>query len=64
VRRLALVRSTRFDPVIGSDRKIDHLLRIPVEVTENQAEASVGVFEPAFESARDAGTRFVRGFKG
>src|SRR5262249_35164659 len=61
---LTLIRASRIDPVIRSDGDIDFLLCIAIEIAQKQAEASVGVFEPAFEGTGDAGAGFVDGFQG
>src|ERR1700733_7150466 len=57
--RLTLVGTARIDSVVRSDRDIDFLLRIAVEIAKKQVEASVRVLEPAFEGASNAGAGFV-----
>jgi hypothetical protein len=57
---LAVIGTTWFDPVIRSDRDVEGLPLVPVEVAEQQAEAAVGIPEPAFESACNAGAGVVQ----
>ena len=60
MRGLALIRTARIDVIVGADGDIQFLFLIPVEVPEQNAEASVGVREPSFERGRDALPGVVR----
>ena len=61
MRGLALIRTTGIDVVVGADGNIERLFLIPVEVTEQNAEGSIGVREPAFECGGDALPGVMRG---
>src|SRR5262249_44079604 len=54
MRRLTSIRPARFDLVVGPERNVDRLLRIPVVVTDEERSAAVGIVEPAFVRAGDA----------
>ena len=60
VRRLASIRTAPVDSIVGANRHIQLLLRIPIEVAEKQAESAVRILEPTFEGAGDAGAGFMR----
>ena len=55
--RLPVVGPARLDAVVRTDRNVDHLLEIAIEVADEEADAAVGFVEPAFERARH---RFAR----
>src|SRR5205823_3900553 len=52
------------DAVVGSQREVQFLFQIAVEVAEQQAEAAVRVWKPAFECAGDTLSRIVSRLEG
>ncbi len=59
MRGLPSIGTAAIDPVIRADRNIEFLFRISIEVAEKQAERSVGILEPTFESAGNTGAGFM-----
>src|SRR6266853_2575918 len=55
MRRLTLIRPARLDAVVRSDRDIEFLLRVAVEVADQQTDAAVFVPVPPFVRAGDTG---------
>ena len=53
--RLALVRPSRIDVIVGTDGNIECLFLVSIEIADKNAEGAVGVFVPTFESPCDAG---------
>src|SRR5947207_11063213 len=53
--RLYLMGSARLDDVVGSDWDIEFLLRVAVEVADQQTDAAVFVPVPPFVRAGDTG---------
>jgi hypothetical protein len=51
--RLTLIRSARFYTVIRTDRDIEFLVEIPIQVSEHQIEGSIGIFFPSFKRGGD-----------
>ena len=51
---LTLVRPARLDPVVRTNRDVERLLLIPVEIADEQAVRAVRVLIPALERARYA----------
>src|SRR5262249_16810790 len=64
MRGLALVRTAGLDAVVCADRDFQFLLEIAVEITDQDAEAAVGVREPSFKRASDALSELVRRLEG
>ncbi len=61
--RLALIGTTRLNAIVWSDREINFLFRIAVEIAEQQAEAPIRVLEPTFKRTGDARAGFVHRFE-
>src|SRR5690349_17309553 len=59
VSRLAAIRTARLDPIVGTDRNVQLLPGISIEIAQQQIEAAVGILEPALERASDVRARFV-----
>ena len=57
------VRTARLDAVVRADGNVELLLRVAVEVADQQALAPVRVVEPAFERARHARAAFADGVR-
>src|SRR6202163_213000 len=57
VRRLTQVGSPRLYPVVRPNRDIQHLGRVAVQIPDEKAPGAVGVGEPPFERAGDAGAK-------
>ncbi len=53
------IRTTRLDPVVGADRDVELLFRVPVEISEQQIDAAVLVVIPAFVGTGDARSAFT-----
>src|SRR6185436_1448084 len=64
VRRLALIRTARFDLVLGPDRNVEDFLLVPVEIADQQRERAVVVFVPAFKRGIDVRSRILQRFHG
>ena len=50
-----MVGPARLDAVVGADGNVDLLGAVAIEIADEERAAAVGVLEPAFERARDAG---------
>ena len=59
MRRLAQVGATRFDPVGRTDRNIQFLGRVAIQVSDEKTAAAIVVVEPALECAGDARTELL-----
>ena len=59
VSRLALVGTSGLDAVVRSNRNIQLLLGVPIEIAQKKTEAAVGILEPSFKRAGDALARFL-----
>src|SRR5262249_38149398 len=53
VRRLSHIGTAWLDAIVGSRRKVEFLLRVAIEVSEQQTDAAVLVVEPALVRAGD-----------
>ena len=50
----------RLNPIVRANRNVQCLLRVSVEVTDQEAEAAVGILIPALVRGRDAGAALPR----
>src|SRR5206468_4666996 len=54
VRRLTLIGPARLDAVVRTDRDVENLFLVSIEVTDEQREAAVRIRIPSFERTGDA----------
>ena len=63
MRRLPQVGAAGLDPVVGTDRNIEFLLRIAIEISDEKAASSLSLAlvagEPTLERAGNAGAEFL-----
>ena len=48
-----------FNSIVWSDRDVEFLLRVAIEIADKETAAAVFVVEPALESTRDAGAELL-----
>src|SRR5262245_37993844 len=61
MRRLTHVGAARIDVVVRSDRNVDRLAVVAIEVADEEIAGAVGSCEPAFECTRDARAELPEG---
>ena len=61
---LTSIRSVRLNLVIGTDRDVERLFLISIEVTDKKTVAAVRILKPALIRSRDALSGIVCGFEG
>ena len=56
MRWLAAVWAPGLDPIVGPNRDIEFRVKVTIVVPDQKSVAPIGISEPAFESARNAGS--------
>jgi hypothetical protein len=55
MRRLSQIRAARFDPIVGSDRYVERLVGVPIQISDKKRAAAVRTRVPPLERTGDAG---------
>ena len=61
VRRLPEIRTARFDPVVRSDRDVERLIGVPIQISDEKRAATVRIGVPPLERTGDAGAESALG---
>src|ERR671914_3159961 len=60
MRRLTQIRAARLDAIIGSNRNIERLLEIAIEIAHQKIVGAIRLREPSLERTGHAGTELPR----